>query len=401
MSALSATYVLPLRWDDDRCLTELTSYLRWLRKRIDIIVIDGSPDHVFEAHARAWSGLVRHLRPQGRRFLNGKVTGLTTGVLAARTERVIVADDDVRYDHHALRSVVSLLDRADLVGPQNVFEPMPWHAVWDSSRSLLNRALAADYPGTFGLRRSTFLAMDGYDGDVLFENLELMRTVRAWGGVVIRPRDVYVKRRPPTVRHFAGQRVRQAYDDTAQPWRLALFLPLLPTALSGELGRRIVAGTLLGSAGLAEMGRRRARGRRIFPARASLAAPLWVAERAVCSWLAIWRLVVLGGVRYADQRLATAAHSGRTLRQRATARRSLITSRGAESAPVGSVAERLESGAATATQRDGASAGLDHLSVRPEDAEVATHQERPVRIRRDDRRSPTSFSPAGHATRVP
>ena len=40
--------------------------------------------------------------------------------------------------------------RHDLVRPQNYFEPLPWHARWDTARTLLNRGLGRDYPGTLG-----------------------------------------------------------------------------------------------------------------------------------------------------------------------------------------------------------------------------------------------------------
>jgi hypothetical protein len=207
------------------------------------------------------------------------------------------------------------------VRPQNVFDPLPWHARWDSARSLLNRALAADYPGTFALRRSTFLAMGGYAGDVLFENLELVRTVRAFGGREVRCPSLFVRRRPPTARHFASQRVRQAYDDLAQPWRLAGFLPVLPL-VAVAAARRRPAPVLAAAAtvvGLAETGRRRAGGRVAYPPDVALFAPLWVLERATCTWLAVGRWAS-GGMPYAGSRLRTAAHSPRTLRGRARRR---------------------------------------------------------------------------------
>lgn len=175
--------MLPLRWTDDAGLAELTAYLRRLSARVDVTVVDGSPPEVFARHAEAWRGLVRHLRPDpALRGVNGKVTGVLTGVGAARHEHVVIADDDVRYDEAGLLAVHRLLDRVDLVRPQNYFDPLPWHAWWDTGRTLLNRALGADYPGTLAVRRSTFLTMGGYDPDVLFENLELIRTVRAYGG---------------------------------------------------------------------------------------------------------------------------------------------------------------------------------------------------------------------------
>ncbi len=113
---------------------------------------------------------------------------------------------------------------ADLVRPQNVFDPLPWHARWDTARMLLNRAFGSDHPGTLGVRRSFLASIGGYDGDVLFENLELVRTVLAAGGRVVDAPGMYVRRRPPTPARFLEQRPRQAYDDLAQPARLAFFL---------------------------------------------------------------------------------------------------------------------------------------------------------------------------------
>lgn len=322
---LPVEYVLPLRWsspDPDR-LADLTGYLRRLTARVDVTVVDGSPPEVFARHAAAWRGLVRHVRPDPAvRGTNGKATGVLTGVFLARHEHVVVADDDVRYDGAGLRAVHRLLDRVDLVRPQNHFDPMPWHAYWDTGRSLLNRAFGSDYPGTIGVRRSTFVAMGGYDPDVLFENLELIRTVRAYGGTEAAPPGLYVRRLPPTTRHFLGQRVRQAYDDLAQPLRLALFLALLPGLAATAVARRrgpVLAGAAL-TVALAEVGRRRAGGTAVFPPATALAAPLWVLERGTCVWLAVARRLLLGGVRYAGTRVALAAHSPRALRTRQAAR---------------------------------------------------------------------------------
>jgi hypothetical protein len=167
------------------------------------------------------------------------------------------------------------------------------------------------------VRRSTFLRMGGYDGDVLFENLELIRTVRAHDGREARPRDLYVRRLPPDSRRFWGQRVRQAYDDLAQPARMAFFLAVLPSLAAGLLRRRhgmIAAGAGL-AVGVAEAGRRRAGGHRVFPFSASLFAPVWILERAACSWLALEARFVRGGVPYAGRRIRTAAHSPRLLRR--------------------------------------------------------------------------------------
>lgn len=315
-------YVLPLRWHDDAGLAELTGYLHSLSRHARIVVVDGSPPPLFERHARLWRGIAEHVRPDDDPTVaNGKVAGVLTGMRRARSEHVVIADDDVRYDADALARVHALLDHADLVRPQNHFHPLPWHARWDTARTLLNRGLGADYPGTFGVRRSTFEKMGGYDGDVLFENLELIRTVRAHGGREVRPLDLYVRRLPPGTRRFWSQRVRQAYDDLAQPARMAVFLAVLPCVGAALWRRRpeLLAAGAAAAVGLAEIGRRRAGGRRVFPATAALFAPVWVLERATCSWAALAARFALGGVPYAGRRLRVAAHSTRRLRRLALA----------------------------------------------------------------------------------
>lgn len=316
MSRRDVEYVLPLRWADetpDRDLEDLATYLRVLSRHADVTVVDGSsPRQRGRLRAAVGPG-VRLIQPVGPAGLNGKVASVVTGVRAARHERVVLADDDVRYDAATLAAVAGALDDADLVRPQNVFAPAPWHARWDTGRALLNRALGHDHPGTFGVRRSTFLAMGGYDGDALFENLELARTVRAAGGREMHRPDLYVPRRPPTARHFLGQRVRQAYDDLAQPARLVAELALLPVVARLALGhrRRLVVG-LLGVVALAETGRRRAGGSRVYPRSAPLWALPWLAERSVCVWIALAHRA-RGGVPYRQRRVRRAASSARGL----------------------------------------------------------------------------------------
>jgi len=317
---VDAEYVLPLRCCHGEDLADLDAYLTSISPWIDVTVVDGSPQTLFQRNHERWSTFLRHIPPEPWPGRNGKVAGVVAGVRHARHEAVILADDDVRWDRAAARRALTLLDDADLVRPQNYFAPLPWHARWDTARSLLNRAFGTDYPGTYVLRRGAFLRMGGYDGDVLFENLELSRTIRAAGGVEVRARSVFVARRPPSTGHFFGQRVRQAYDDFAQPGRLALECSLLP-ALVVLLGRRprnlraCLTGITALAIGLAEVGRRREGGRTVFPAPAALWAPCWLLERAVCAWLAVgYRLT--GGVPYGGQRLRVAAHSVRELRER-------------------------------------------------------------------------------------
>lgn len=297
---LPVTYVLPLKAAAPRI--DLAGYLEevsgWVAQ---VVVVDGSAPDVAVAHARAWPDTVEQA-PVDADLTDafGKVNGVLTGLRRGRCEAVVLADDDVRYTRRQLAEVARLLATAEAVVPANYFSTLPWHARWDTARTLINRAFGSDYPGTLGVRRSLLAATDGYDGDVLFENLELLRTVRAAGGTVAAAPGVLVARQAPPTRHFATQRVRQAYDSFAQPWRQAAELALLP-ALAVTARLRGAAGLAAAAAvtiAVAEVGRRRARGRAAFPASTALFAPAWVAERAVCAWLAVGCRLVLGGVPY-------------------------------------------------------------------------------------------------------
>lgn len=316
---LDAEYVLPLLRRDRRDEDELVRYLSWLGDRVDVTVVDASRPELFAALDERLSASSQHVPPAGA-GLNGKARGVLAGLEVARHDRVVVADDDVRYDDETLHAVVDRLAEADFVRPQNVFASFPWHARWDTARSLIGRAFGGDYGGTVAVRRATVSGAGGYSADVLFENLELERTVACSGGRVDVAREILVPRLPPTPAHFAGQRVRQAYDDFAQPARLAVEAALLPTLAAVTLLRRwrVLAVFAAAAVAVAEYGRRVAGGRRVFPATSALWAPAWLLERAVAVWIALgWRL--RGGMPYAGSRIFSAATPASLLRRRLTA----------------------------------------------------------------------------------
>ena len=312
---VEVAYVLPLRWRDVAGLAELREYLEELRPHVaELIVVDGSPTDVYRAVAAAMPPGSDHVPPDpAHAGAMGKVPGVLTGLDRARSDRVVIADDDVRWTAGGLRRAHDLLGDAHVVRPQNHFEPLVWHARWDTARSLLNRVWSGerdlgpgDFPGTLAVRGGFIRGIGGYDGDCLFENLELMRSVLAAGGRVVTPLDLYVARRPPSARHFLSQRVRQAYDDFAIPARMGLMLALGPALALAA--RRNGPSALVWAIG-AEAGRRGAGGRAVLPVSGSLLAPAWLAERAVCAWLAVGTRAFRGGVAYGDVRLSRSAHS--------------------------------------------------------------------------------------------
>jgi hypothetical protein len=313
------SYILPIRSAAPSTSPDLRAYIEWIAARAEVIVVDGSDSAIFAAHEREWGALVRHVPPAPDLVSPmGKVGGVLTGLRLASHEHVIIADDDVRYDERSLAQVSGALASAHVVRPQNYFEPLPWHARWDTGRMLINRLTGGDWPGTLGVRRSIMQATNGYDGSVMFENLELVRTVIAAGGREAVLLDAYVLRRPSTARHFWGQRVRQAYDEIARPVRFVIQLSILTIVQALAISRQWLGFPLLAAAVVlaAEGGRRRSGGARVFPASTSLFAPLWLAERGVCIWLALAARMFLGGVPYRGTILHHAATPMRVLRRR-------------------------------------------------------------------------------------
>jgi hypothetical protein len=317
---IEATYILPIKTSSAFLRSDFTGYLRWLSSTLrEVIVVDASPQEIVAAHAKEWGDLVRHVAPDPQLATPmGKVGNVMTGIRLASCERLVIADDDVRYDRESLSRLVAKLDAVDVARPQNFFDPLPWHARWDTGRTLLNRMTGGDWPGTLAVRLSVLRATSGYDGNAMFENLELVRTVLAAGGREASCLDIYVLRRPSTARHFWSQRIRQAYDEIARPPRLLVQLAVLPATIALAMGNHwfFLALIVAGVVAVAEVGRRRAGGGRVFPISASFFAPAWLAERAVCIWLAVLSRFLLGGVPYRGTILKLAANPLRVLRAR-------------------------------------------------------------------------------------
>jgi hypothetical protein len=304
---MNATYLLPIRLLDGGPIGELAAYVRSL-SGVETVVVDGSGAELFGALDAGVAGWAMHVHPDPRiKGCNGKVRGVLTGLQIATHDKIVVADDDVRYDVPTLGKLVDCLDHWDVVRPQNYFCPRPWHAVIDGARSLINRALDGDWPGTLAFRKSAL--PNGYKADVLFENLELVRTIRCRGGRELVARDIFVARRPPTTRQFWHQRVRQAYDEFARPTRLIIALSLLPILAIAITRRKlgVVATLAFLPVVVASAGWMRGSAYRYFSWLSVASAPLWLFERACSSWLAVFARLLLGGVPYGDITITAAA----------------------------------------------------------------------------------------------
>jgi hypothetical protein len=278
----------------------------------EVLVVDGSPREVFDAHAEVWRGTCRHAAVDPRyKYLNGKVNGIHTGVALSANERIILADDDIRYTAGDVRRIARLLDSCDMVRPQNYPRPLPLWARTEAARMLINRAWLAegDYTGTLGVRRSAMLRVGHYDGDVLFDNEEIVRHFRARGAKVCYARDFFILKRPPTFRKWVEQRPRQAYEDFVMRAK-TVFFAALPVALAlawilagWRWALASAAAVALGSVLLAARGLGDGAAR-FFPAWLCLYAPPWVAERAASTYWAFYWKLARGGYPFGDRLLS-------------------------------------------------------------------------------------------------
>lgn len=313
---MRCTYLLPIRRTAFSAAeaSELAGYFRALGDAgCDVLVVDGSPGPVFQQNHEAWSSVCQH-EPVDHSFgyLNDKVNGIHTGVRIAATDKIILADDDIRYAPAEIERVCELLDTFEVVRPQNFLSPLPWWARMEAARMLINRATlrTADYPGTCAFRRESMLRVGHYDGDVLFDNEELIRHFARAGATISFATDLFVQKRPPRFQKWIEQRPRQAYEDFGLRMKTAIFfsLPLLAVFVGWSTGWLALALCLLAlsimAVALAAIGRFRGAAARYFPWSICLFAPLWIAERTFSTYWALYWHFAHGGYPFGDKVLS-------------------------------------------------------------------------------------------------
>jgi hypothetical protein len=116
-----------------------------------------------------------------------------------------------------------------------------------------------------------------------------VRRLASQGAEVFSACDVFVRRLPPPLDHWLRDRPRQADGD----FKSAFFFALLPAAiLLATLGGIRLAGGYAGAIAFASIVlavRGRGGASSFFPMRACLCAPLWVFERSVSVYWALFR----------------------------------------------------------------------------------------------------------------
>src|SRR2546423_2706800 len=310
------TYLLPIRRAKFSITEarELSNYFSALKNAgCDVLVIDGSQPAVFSQHSEVWRLLCRHEQvDRSFGFLNDKVNGIHTGVRLAATEKIVLADDDIRYPSAEIDCVCELLDTVDVVRPQNFLSPRPWWARVEAARMLVNRATlrTGDYPGTCAFHRSAMLRVGPYDGDVLFDNEEIIRHFARAGATISYATNLFVRKRPPTFRKWLEQRPRQAYEDFGLRGKTALFLSLpifgiwIGAAASWKTLLVYLLFVSIAAVALALAGRSRGTASQYFPMSVCIFAPLWILERSLSTYWALYWHFRHGGYPFGDKILS-------------------------------------------------------------------------------------------------
>jgi hypothetical protein len=309
------TYLLTIRrvdFDFEEAREFKRYFIELAASGCEVLVIDGSPDKVFSEHSQTWREACRHfpVDPQYK-YLNGKVNGIHTGVDLASHNKIILADDDIRYTPGDVRRMAEMLEDYDMVRPQNYFRPQPIWARTEAARMLINRAWIpeGDYSGTLGVTKSAMLNVGHYDGDVLFDNEEIVRHFRLKKARIKYARDFFLLKKPPAFAKWIEQRPRQAFEDFVMRAKTLFFLSIPAvialTWMKAGSGLALIYIVLLAISSIIAAAFGLGEGAaRYFPISTIFYAPLWFAERSASTYWALYWYYVHGGYPFGDKVVA-------------------------------------------------------------------------------------------------
>jgi len=278
-------------------LRKLANYLSTLGLAdVDVVVLDPAPRLQFELNSRVLRWVGRHLpvKPEYR-TLSGTVDIIRAAVDVAGCEKVIVAAEDVRYTPEAIGQLCDLLDLHEVVEPQDYLDPLPWWGGIEAGRILVHRGIEPqpDHGATFGFRRAAIRSLRSLGAADLHD--DQTRRLASVGVEVHAAPEVFVRRQPGQLTEWIHERARQAGDDFVLPVKSAFFFALVPVlVLLAALGGTQLAGSYAGIVAFASVAlamRGRIGATTFFPLRAVLFAPVWVFERSVSVYWALFQRI--------------------------------------------------------------------------------------------------------------
>jgi hypothetical protein len=177
-----ASYVVildPRRQDRLRptSLTDFAAYLSTVAVAgLEVIVAELPETFDDNDQVLRWVGHHVRIRPQ-HRSLSGTIDPLRVAMDVASWDKVIVADERVRYGAGTLHQIQALLDAHEVVEPQDYFDPLPWWGGIDAGRMLVHRGVdrLPDHGATFGFRRSVLRGLRAIDAGAAFPLVLAMR----------------------------------------------------------------------------------------------------------------------------------------------------------------------------------------------------------------------------------
>jgi len=276
-------------------LRDLATYLSTLGVAgCDVVILDPSPRLQFEMNGRILRWVGRHVAVRTEHCApGGSLDQVRAAASLAACEKVLVAADDVRYTAEAIAQLCDLLDVHEVVEPQDYLDPLPWWGGIEAGRILVHRGIEPqpDHGATFGFRRSAVSALRSLGaGEVVDDQA---RRLAAAGAEVFAATDVFVRREPGALDDWLAERPRLAGGDFSLPMKSAFFFSLVPLLLLLAVagGVRLAGGYagVIAFASVALALRGRAGASPFFPLRACLFAPLWVFERSVSVYWALFR----------------------------------------------------------------------------------------------------------------
>ncbi|HYC62147.1 MAG TPA: hypothetical protein VEK79_21530 [Thermoanaerobaculia bacterium] len=278
-----------------RDLRELASYLSTLTvSGCDVAVLDPSTKMVFELNSRTLRWVARHIPVRAEhRSPAGSLDRVRAACAVALCEKVMVATEDVRYTPEAIAQMCDLLELHEAVEPQDYLDPLPWWGSIEAGRILVHRGIEPqpDHGATFGFRRSALRNLRTLSIGEMID--DPTARLAAAGADVFAASDVFVRREPGALDDWIEQRPRAARFDFALPIKSLFFFSLVPLLLLlGTLGGPRLAGIYAGMIVFSSMGlalRGRSGASPYFPLRACLYAPLWVLERSISVYWALFR----------------------------------------------------------------------------------------------------------------
>jgi hypothetical protein len=150
------------------------------------------------------------------------------------------------------------------------------------------------------------LRVGHYDGDVLFDNEEIVKHFQLKGAHICYARDFFLLKLPPPFGKWIEQRPRQAYEDFVMRAKTSFFaavpIVLAITLLKSGWQMTLICAALISFGAIVSAIFGLNNGAvKFFSPKIVFYAPLWVAERCVSTYWAFYWYLTYGGYPFGDK----------------------------------------------------------------------------------------------------